>query len=95
MNPLLEKLLDFGRLIVPQPVFDALQPYYHQGLAYLAAIWYGFPTRNMTVIGVTGTNGKSTVVFMLDKILSAAGYKTASLSTIQFKIGELEWPNNL
>lgn len=95
MNPLLEKLLNFGRLIIPQQVFDALQPYYHQGLAYLAAIWYGFPTRNMTVIGVTGTNGKSTVVFMLDKILSAAGYKTASLSTIQFKIGELEWPNNL
>lgn len=95
MNTFLEKLLTIGRLLIPQPIFELFQPFYHQGLAYVAAVWYGFPSRKLKVIGVTGTNGKSTVVYLLDKILSAAGYKTASLSTIQFKVGELDWPNNL
>lgn len=95
MNAIIEKFLDFGRTIIPQSVFEAAQPYYHKGLSYLAAIWYGFPARNMTVVGVTGTNGKSTVVYMIDKILSGAGNQTASLSTIEFKMGELAWPNNL
>lgn len=47
------------------------------------------------MIGVTGTKGKSTVVEMTARILEKSGYKTASISSIKFKIGEKEWPNTL
>lgn len=69
--------------------------WYHFGLAFLGAIIYRFPSRKLIVIGVTGTNGKSTVVELASKILAAAGYKVASLSSIKFKIGGKEWPNTL
>jgi len=69
--------------------------WYHWLLSLLGAFLYGFPSRKMIVIGVTGTNGKSTVVEMISKILAAAGYKVASLSSIKFKIGEKEWLNTL
>jgi len=69
--------------------------WYHFILALLGAVFYGFPSKSLKVIGVTGTNGKSTTVEMIAKIFEAAGYKTASLSSISFKIGEKEQPNLL
>lgn len=69
--------------------------WYHFLLAFLGAILYCFPSRRLKVIGVTGTNGKSTVVHLITKILEAGGYRVASLSSIKFKIGEKEWPNIL
>ena len=77
-----------GRRVIPRRVFAALQPAYHASLALLAALWYGFPSRRLKVVAVTGTKGKSTVVELAAAILEEAGFKTASLSTIQFKIGE-------
>ena len=74
--------------VIPRPVFEFFQPFYHWALALLGALVYGFPSRGLTVIGVTGTNGKSTTVEMLDALFTAAGFKTASLSSIRFKIGE-------
>jgi len=72
-----------------------LLSWYHFLLAFLGAIVYRFPSRKLIVIGVTGTNGKSTVVELTSKILAAAGEKVASLSSIKFKVGEREWPNTL
>ncbi len=54
-----------------------------------------FLQKKLKVIGVTGTNGKSTVVHLTTKILEEAGYKVASLSSINFKIGEKVWSNKL
>jgi len=68
---------------------------YHWLLALLGAFLYQFPSKKIKVIGVTGTNGKSTVVNLTTKILEKAGYKVAALSSIKFKIGEKEWPNTL
>jgi UDP-N-acetylmuramoyl-L-alanyl-D-glutamate--2,6-diaminopimelate ligase len=62
-----------------------LRPY-HFILAYLADLIYKHPSREITVIGVTGTKGKSTVTEILTRILEAEGHTVASLSTIQFKI---------
>ena len=76
---------------IPSPLLD----FYHISLSFAGAILYGFPSRKLKVIGVTGTNGKSTVVLMITKILEEAGFKTASLSSISFKIGDKEWPNTL
>ena len=69
--------------------------WYHFLLAFLGAVLYRFPSRKLQVIGVTGTNGKTTVVHLTTRILEAAGHKIASLSGIKFKIGEKEWSNTL
>lgn len=72
-----------------------LLSWYHLGLAFLGALLYHFPSRGMTVIGVTGTNGKSTTVDMLSRIFREAGFKTASLSSIRFQILDKEWRNTM
>jgi len=72
-----------------------LLSWYHLGLAFLGAVLYGFPSKRIKIIGVTGTNGKTTVVNLTTKILEEAGYKTASLSSIKFKIIDKETPNTL
>jgi UDP-N-acetylmuramoyl-L-alanyl-D-glutamate--2,6-diaminopimelate ligase len=69
--------------------------FYHLILAFLGALVYQFPSRQLKVIGVTGTNGKSTVVEMITKIFEKTGFPVASLSSIKFKIKEKEWINAL
>jgi len=75
------------------PVF--LISWYHFLLAFLGAFLYRFPGKKMTIIGVTGTKGKSTVVDFCHRIFYEAGFKTASLSSIRFKINGRERPNML
>jgi len=65
---------------------DFILNIYHFKLALLAAIWYGFPSRKLKVIGVTGTNGKSTTAAMLAAIFKEAGYRVALSSSINFEI---------
>jgi UDP-N-acetylmuramoyl-L-alanyl-D-glutamate--2,6-diaminopimelate ligase len=66
-----------------------------EALAWLSAAWYGFPSRELVIIGVTGTNGKTTTVNLLHAIFAAAGYKTGMLSTLKAVIGEREEPLDL
>lgn len=61
----------------------SLKGLYHLLLAVAANIWYGFPSRNITVIGVTGTDGKTTTTTLIYEILAAAGYKTSMITTVQ------------
>lgn len=68
---------------------------YHYGLAFFAALLYRFPSRKLTVIGVTGTDGKSTTVEMITSVLRAGGFKVASTSSIHFLIGDTVWKNTL
>ncbi len=81
--------------IIKKFIPNFILSWYHFGLAFLGAVLYWFPSRNTIVIGVTGTKGKSTVVEFCHRILSEAGYKVASLSSIRFKINEKEWPKTL
>ena len=90
-----EKILRIAKKFIPGRVFGFFQPFYHRFLNFLGAVWHGWPSRGMTMIGVTGTNGKSTTVSLLAEILDEAGIKTASISSLCFKIGEKEWPNAL
>lgn len=68
---------------------------YHFLLAFFGAFFYGFPSKKLKIIGITGTGGKSTVVEFCHQIFKEAGYKTASISSISFKIKDKEWPNTL
>ncbi len=66
---------------------------YHLVWAYLGATFYGFPSKKLFVIAVTGTKGKSTTAELVRAILTEAGYKVALASTIRFAIGEESEPN--
>ncbi len=79
------------RKLIPSFLFG----WYHFLLSLLGAIFYCFPAKKIIVIGVTGTNGKSTVTHLAGDILAEAGFKVASASSIRFKIGDQEWPNTL
>jgi len=66
---------------------------YHYAWAIFSAILHRFPAKKLTIIGVTGTKGKSSVAEMLHAILTAAGHKTALAGTIRFAIGSESRPN--
>ena len=59
-----------------------------KALAILANQFYGFPSRKLKLIGVTGTNGKTTITYMLRAIFQEAGFKTGLLGTAQNIIGD-------
>jgi UDP-N-acetylmuramoyl-L-alanyl-D-glutamate--2,6-diaminopimelate ligase len=59
-------------------------------LAHLAAAYYGFPAREMVVIGITGTDGKTTTANLLFMILKTAGLRIGMISTVNAVIGDLE-----
>ena len=69
--------------------------FYHFLLAFFGAILYQFPSRKLKVIGVTGTNGKTTTTEMISQILEEGGYKVALMNSIRFKIGQKEEINTL
>jgi UDP-N-acetylmuramoyl-L-alanyl-D-glutamate--2,6-diaminopimelate ligase len=68
-------------------LFGLVAPWGHllEGVLYNYA--YNFPARGMKVIGVTGTNGKTTTSFMIHRMLTEAGYKTGLMTTVAWAIG--------
>ena len=84
----METLLYWIKRAIPRPLLAIIRPPYHHALAYFGAQLYKHPTKDLFVIAVTGTKGKSTVTELITAILEADGKQVASLSTIQFRIGE-------
>jgi UDP-N-acetylmuramoyl-L-alanyl-D-glutamate--2,6-diaminopimelate ligase len=64
-------------------------------LAWLAAAWHGYPARKLCVIGVTGTDGKTTTVRLIAEILRAAGHQVGWISTVSAFIGGKETDTGL
>ena len=92
---LLDKILYRIKKLIPKSVFDFFAPFYHAGLAHLGSIYYGNPSKSIKVIGVTGTKGKSTTVYLISKIFEDAGMPIAAIGSLGFKIKDKEWPNTL
>lgn len=67
---------------VPQGVELRRVPSARKALAVLAAEFYGNPSKKLKLIGVTGTNGKTTITYLLQSILNSAGYKAEIIGTI-------------
>jgi UDP-N-acetylmuramoyl-L-alanyl-D-glutamate--2,6-diaminopimelate ligase len=61
-------------------------------LGLLASAYYGHPSRNLKVVGVTGTNGKTTIATLLYRLFTQLGYKAGLISTIRYYVGKEEFP---
>lgn len=72
---------------IPVSLFRKIEPYGHLGEAVFFNLLYGFPARKLKVIGVTGTNGKTTTSFLIHRMLHEAGYKTGLMTTVAWGVG--------
>lgn len=73
---------------IPKGTFKKIEPYGHLGEAVLFNVLNEFPAKGLKVIGVTGTNGKTSTCFMIHKMLTEAGYKSALMTTVAYGVGE-------
>src|SRR5437762_14283773 len=72
---------------LPKTLFREIEPYGHLAEAILFNALYGFPTRGLKVIGVTGTNGKTSTCFLIHRMLHEAGYKVGLMTTVAYGAG--------
>lgn len=89
----MNKLFNIIKKLIPKPLFEVLSPVYHRAWSSAATAIYGNPSSKIKVIGVTGTNGKTTLVHLLTSIIEAAGEPVASVSSLRFKINKDERKN--
>ena len=66
----------------------------HKEYALMSAAFFGYPSKSLKLVGVTGTNGKTSVTYMLKAIIEEAGYKTGIVGTIQNLIGDRSVPTD-
>jgi UDP-N-acetylmuramoyl-L-alanyl-D-glutamate--2,6-diaminopimelate ligase len=74
--------------VIPYRLFKKIEPYGHLSEAVALHIGYGFPARGLKVIGVTGTNGKTTTAFFIFNMLRRAGYKTGLMTTVAYGVND-------
>jgi UDP-N-acetylmuramoyl-L-alanyl-D-glutamate--2,6-diaminopimelate ligase len=61
-------------------------------LAQMSAAFYGHPSRDLVLVGITGTNGKTTTSFILEAILRAAGHRVGVVGTVNYRVEDKIWP---
>jgi UDP-N-acetylmuramoyl-L-alanyl-D-glutamate--2,6-diaminopimelate ligase len=83
-----------GALLVEQPITARIPQIVasnsRQALAGVAAAFFGHPSREVGVVGITGTDGKTTTSFILDHLLRTAGATTGMIGTVAIRIGDRE-----
>ena len=96
----LTQALDRGaRVVVSEETFKAPAgvtsvrvPQARLALAHLSSAFYGHPSHELALVGITGTNGKTTTSFLLEAILRAAGHRVGVLGTVNYRVGDETWP---
>ncbi len=81
--------------VLPLSVPQILVKDSREGLGKLAAAFYRYPSKNLTVVGVTGTNGKTTTTYMLEAIFAEQGKKTGVIGTLGARYNGREYPADL
>lgn len=78
----------FVKKFIPTKVFKSIEPLGHLGESVVFNTINGFPAHGLKVIGVTGTNGKTTTAFMIHRMLHEAGYKVGLMTTVAYGAGD-------
>jgi len=77
---------------IDQEITRIIVPDSQRALAYMASAFFGHPSREMNLVGITGTNGKTTIATLLHEMHILMGYKAGLLSTIRVLVGEEPLP---
>ena len=77
---------------IPSDVTVILVEDTRKALAFVSSAWFDYPSRELTMIGLTGTKGKTTVTCLIKEILEKAGHKVGLIGTIETVIGETHIP---
>src|SRR3990167_7059400 len=86
-------MLRIIKKLIPKKLFRMAQPFYHFYLALCGAVIYGFLSKEIKIVAVTGTKGKTSTAEFVNAVLEEAGKKTALAGTLRFKIGDNSRPN--
>lgn len=82
--------MNFRKIVkkfIPSGLFQKIEPFGHMAEAILWNVLYGFPSRKFKVIGVTGTNGKTTTSYLIHRMLHESGYRVGLMSTVGYGVG--------
>jgi UDP-N-acetylmuramoyl-L-alanyl-D-glutamate--2,6-diaminopimelate ligase len=81
-----------GEPLADLAVAQVLVPSARAALGRVADAYYGRPSRQLTIVGITGTNGKTTTSYLVEALLRARGLRTGVLGTIQYRLGDRALP---
>ena len=79
-------------LAAPPGVTVVRVPKARLALAHISAAFYDHPSRELTLVGITGTNGKTSTTYLLEAILNAAGGRVGVVGTVNYRVGDSTWP---
>jgi UDP-N-acetylmuramoyl-L-alanyl-D-glutamate--2,6-diaminopimelate ligase len=82
--------VDLPELLAPNITYIQVQDT-NTALAFIAANYYGNPSKKLKLIGITGTNGKTTIASLLYQLFKKAGYKVGLLSTVKIMVDDQEY----
>ena len=82
--------VDLPEILAPNITYIQVQDT-NTALAFIAANYYGNPSKKLKLIGITGTNGKTTIASLLYQLFKKAGYKVGLLSTVKIRVDEQEY----
>ena len=76
------------KTFIPRKLFKQIEPWGHLGEAVLFNIINGFPAKDLKVMGVTGTNGKTSTCFLIHRMMVEAGYHVGLTTTLGHRVGK-------
>ncbi len=76
------------KAFIPRQLFGRIEPWGHLAEAILFNVINGFPGRGLKIIGVTGTNGKTSTCFLIHRMMVENGYNVGLMTTVGYGVGK-------